>query len=615
MSKADLGPTGDSQNLSDDGTLGDGRSEGRPLSDKEENAFVPALPPVLKPPAIPSPPTLKTSSPAVAPADEVPPENMNVPVVDNIGPSSVDWSKSLQRPSFSLVGNHELLPNSTVDDSMRHSGGQPLLPDPMSAVDPAVIQIVADDDADEFPLRSALRSAKPWFLSSVVNIAAIVILALIPILMTSGGELVLELSRMDAPDAQPDPQIIDDAKLVEPAVEAFLPAAGELEIVELPEFQSELPDLENLKIAMPEGLGMPAIGSMLSGRQEGTKEGLLAAYGGSAATENAVLNGLDWLHRHQGADGMWSLTGRQKDGSYADGGSEENKNAATAMAMLAFQGFGQTHQDGPIEKFRHSLARAAKSLRKRQTKDGGFTRNVPSHHHLYTQALCTLALCELYAMSKDEKLREPAERAIGYLVKSQDAAGGWRYVFGSDSDLSVSGWVMMALQSARMAGIHVPQETLYRFEEFLDSVAVDGGSRYAYTPNGGAKLSMTAEGLLCRQYLGWPQDNSNLLQGVQWLGENGIATSGNSSDFYYWYYATQVLHNIEGEAWTDWNAVMSRALPDRQETKGPERGSWSPEKDSWGQRAGRLYTTSLAIYMLEVYYRHLPIYSIDMTGR
>ena len=217
-------------------------------------------------------------------------------------------------------------------------------------------------------------------------------------------------------------------------------------------------------------------------------------------------------------------------------------------------------------------------------------------------------------MSQDKHLRKPAERAIGYLIESQDAAGGWRYVFGSGSDLSVSGWVMMALQSARMAGIHVPQETLYRFDEFLDSVAVDGGSRYAYTPGSGAKLSMTAEGLLCRQYLGWPQDNSHLLRGVQLLGENGITTFGNSSDFYYWYYATQVLHNIEGEAWTDWNAVMSRVLPDRQETKGSERGSWSPERDSWEHAGGRLYTTSLAIYMLEVYYRHLPIYSVDMTG-
>ena len=223
----------------------------------------------------------------------------------------------------------------------------------MTAVDPAVIQIVAGEhDADEFPLRSALRTAKPWFLSSVVNVVAIVILALIPILMTSGGELILELSTIDAPDAQPDPQVIDDAKLVELDVDVLLPVAEETEIVEPPEFQSELPDLDNLEIALPEGLGMPVIGMMLSGRQEGVKEGLLAAYGGSAATENAVLNGLYWLHRHQGADGMWSLTGRQKDGSYADGGTEENKNAATAMAMLAFQGFGQTHQGGPIEKFR-----------------------------------------------------------------------------------------------------------------------------------------------------------------------------------------------------------------------------------------------------------------------
>ena len=40
-------------------------------------------------------------------------------------------------------------------------------------------------------------------------------------------------------------------------------------------------------------------------------------------------------------------------------------------------------------------------------------------------------------------------------------------------------------------------------------------------------------------------------------------------------------------------------------------GSWDPNfpvADLWGQRAGRLYTTSLSILTLEVYYRYLPLY-------
>ena len=37
-------------------------------------------------------------------------------------------------------------------------------------------------------------------------------------------------------------------------------------------------------------------------------------------------------------------------------------------------------------------------------------------------------------------------------------------------------------------------------------------------------------------------------------------------------------------------------------------GSWSPDQGQWAGFGGRLYQTCLCIYMLEVYYRHLPIY-------
>ena len=83
----------------------------------------------------------------------------------------------------------------------------------------------------------------------------------------------------------------------------------------------------------------PDIGLALSGREEGTKQVLLAAYGGTALTEAAVTEGLNWLKRNQTKDGSWSLTGPYSDGCY-----NENPTAATAMALLAFQGAGHTHR-------------------------------------------------------------------------------------------------------------------------------------------------------------------------------------------------------------------------------------------------------------------------------
>src|SRR5690606_25281767 len=120
-----------------------------------------------------------------------------------------------------------------------------------------------------------------------------------------------------------------------------------------------------------------------------------------------------------------------------------------------------------------------------------------------------------------------------------------------------------------------------------------------------------AEGLLCRQYLGWKQDDPRLVEGITRLVEKApIAYDGSQlHDVYYWYYATQVAHHMEGTIWETWNRHMRQIVPEKQTKDGPEAGSWDPFSDQWGDGNGRLYMTCLSIYMLEVYYRHLPIYS------
>jgi hypothetical protein len=71
---------------------------------------------------------------------------------------------------------------------------------------------------------------------------------------------------------------------------------------------------------------------------------------------------------------------------------------------------------------------------------------------------------------------------------------------------------------------------------------------------------------------------------------------------------------MEGEAWQQWNSVMRQLLPERQEKRGSEKGSWDPINDRWGDAGGRLYVTCLSLYVLEVYYRHLPIYRHELMN-
>lgn len=103
------------------------------------------------------------------------------------------------------------------------------------------------------------------------------------------------------------------------------------------------------------------------------------------------------------------------------------------------------------------------------------------------------------------------------------------------------------------------------------------------------------------------------MAGVDWLllPENELDYTKNR-DVYYWYYATQVMHHIEGEPWKKWNLAVCEQVPAAQIREGNEAGSWDPFQPTRDRRAaegGRLCVTCLSLYILEVYYRHLPLYS------
>ncbi|MCO8123070.1 hypothetical protein NHH03_15085, partial [Stieleria sp. TO1_6] len=163
-------------------------------------------------------------------------------------------------------------------------------------------------------------------------------------------------------------------------------------------------------------------------------------------------------------------------------------------------------------------------------------------------------------------------------------------------------------------GLEVDPYVLQRVDEYLDTVSQNNGSDYysavgySYRPGDAPSPSMTAEGILCRQYIGWQRNVPEMARGLETLAQRHPIDL-RDSDVYYWYYATQALHHYGGALWKQWNDKLKVALPSTQELRGPERGSWSPQRDAWGRHAGRLYQTCLSLYCLEVYYRHMPLYS------
>ena len=153
-----------------------------------------------------------------------------------------------------------------------------------------------------------------------------------------------------------------------------------------------------------------------------------------------------------------------------------------------------------------------------------------------------------------------------------------------------------------MAYLQVNPLTVKKAVDFLNSVQDEDGAYYGYTGPGRGG-STTAVGLLCRMYLGWKKDNPALQRGVAHL-----AKLGPSTDLYFDYYATQIMHHMEGEMWIAWNNKMKEMLLKNQATSGHEAGSWYEGVNGGHAAVGRLYCTSLSTMILEVYYRHLPIY-------
>jgi hypothetical protein len=345
---------------------------------------------------------------------------------------------------------------------------------------------------------------------------------------------------------------------------------------------------------------------------------------GGQLTEPAIENGLEYFSHTQFNDGHWSL--HEVPGGLATGpaalGELRADTAATGLALLSYLGAGYTHQD---ENYRDVVRRGIEWLVKHQQPDGNLSFQGSDATHFYSQGIAAMALCEAYGMTQDRDLREPAQKAIDFIIRSQDPhRGGWRYRPQDGSDTSVTGWQLMALKSAKMAGLEVPEEVLQKVSHWLDLAQVPNRGTYVYNPwNSDAENplgrapnpTMTAQAMIMRMYLGEGRENPSLAQGADYLLVNlpDMGTSSDTShrDCYYWYHATQAMYHMQGNYWKTWDAKVTPLVRAGQIDHGPLRGSWDPREpvpDRWSTHGGRHYVTSMHILTLEFRYWHLPLF-------
>ena len=411
---------------------------------------------------------------------------------------------------------------------------------------------------------------------------------------------------LDEPD---EPELELDAELDE-----FQPETDNIEEEVRPD---EIPDNQAERLTdIPDPLGNRPVpfgdfnpngtvtGNATSGRGDpARKAALIAGGGGDAGSERAVALALKWLAAHQMADGGWNFDHRQGQcqGRCKDhGAASQARNGATAMALLPFLGAGHTHMKS--KKYKKVVLGGLRFLGKNIKDNGSLHESAGS---MYSHGLAAIVLAEAYAMTRDKDLFAHAQRSIDFIAEAQDpVGGGWRYAPKQAGDTSVVGWQIMALKSAHMSYLTINPNTIKGAEKFLDSVSAESGAYYGYTHPGKGSAT-TAIGLLCRMYMGWKHTNPALERGVQFLSK-----TGPSKNMYYSYYATQVMRHYDGPMWKKWNGQMKPMLVESQNQEGHQTGSWffGAGADHGANRGGRLYTTSMATMILEVYYRHLPIY-------
>ena len=279
--------------------------------------------------------------------------------------------------------------------------------------------------------------------------------------------------------------------------------------------------------------------------------------------------------------------------------------AATAIALLPLLGRGNTHQDG---EYRASVAAGLEFLlNSAQRADVGASW-AEQGATMYGHGLTSIVLCELYAMTGDRRLRDPAQSAISFIEAVQDPInGGWRYLPQQPGDTSVTGWQIQALSIAPLAKLTLNPNTVKGAVHYMSSATGDGGRSFGYTkPVLGGRAdrstSCSSIGLLSQQIFPGEDRVAGHEAGIKTLATD----SYKDDDIYFNYYSTEVMRHHGGELWTAWNHEMRDFLVETQEQEDPGKGSWmlGSDRKISNDKGGRLFCTSLACLTLETYYRN-----------
>jgi hypothetical protein len=333
----------------------------------------------------------------------------------------------------------------------------------------------------------------------------------------------------------------------------------------------------------------------------------------------------------------WLASQQQPDGSFPT--RETGQPGVTSLCLLAFISHGHMPGEGP---YGQSLARAVDFIQECQNPNGlislagpkGLTINRRVSRELgtaaaYNHAISSLTVSEYYGMSqtdRSEEMKEVISKALSATLEMQrwpkdqpEDRGGWRYIDEFDhwdSDVSITGWNLMFLRSARNAGFEVPKESIDDAVAFIRRSFTPkyGVFEYIISPVDTRSRGMAGAGILAMAHAGL-HESEEAKQSGEWLLKQNFAQynriepfdqPGYQHDRYHYalFNSCQGMYQLGGRYWKEFFPPVVRTILANQQ---PD-GSWPADTHMFDAPYGNSYTTALVLLSLGAPNQLLPIF-------
>lgn len=315
---------------------------------------------------------------------------------------------------------------------------------------------------------------------------------------------------------------------------------------------------------------------------------------------DAIHAGLAWLALHQGDDGSISdaTVGKRCSAlkhdpaclaqtQRADSG-DAYRVATTALTALAFLDFRDQDPNGWFDPY---LGRAIEWLRKAQQPNGGWN----AAGNLYASAMALMALGQAAGSTGSPETRDAVRKGLAYFEAAMSPLGGYRYrPLDPQGDLSVTAWVVQAVEAARAAGIEIPYKVASGIDLVLTYFWI-GDHRFTYLPGGGVSHTLAPAGMLVGHVAGRSSDPAIAASWREYLKSRPANRPPNLYTLYYGVRLSILLDGALEDPWRAWAFDVAKA----QVKSGPAAGAIPVVVHNPNRASGLATETALAVLTLE----------------